>query len=133
MKANLQAAARAATLVAAASALLAGCATTDTFSYLEGRRWHRAEMNTYDATIISVDGSHYLYQKPVRIDPGLRRIVVQAPPAAGFSYGEQRTIEMNVEPCKRYWFAAVKKSPLSQDFEPKVDYVEDIAGCGPRK
>src|ERR1700741_2941245 len=93
-------AARAAALVLAS---LAGCATTDTFSYLEGRRWHRAEMNAYDATIISVDGKHYLYQRPVRIDPGQRKIVVQGPPAAGFSYGEQRTIDMNVEPCKRYW------------------------------
>jgi hypothetical protein len=115
---------------AVAAALLAGCATSDRFSYLEGYRWHRAEMNSYDATIISVDGKHYLHQRPVRVEPGMRTIVVQAPPARGFAYGEQRTITMNIEPCKRYWFAAVKKNPLAQDFEPKVDYVEDIAGCG---
>lgn len=129
----MKATARAAVAFALVCASLAGCATTDSFSYLEGRRYYRAQLNVYDATIISVDGSHYLLQRPVRIDPGMRKIVVQAPPAAGFSYGEQRTIEMNIEPCKRYWFAAVKKNPLAQDFEPKVDYVEDLAGCGTRK
>jgi hypothetical protein len=120
-------------LIAAVGAVFAGCATTDTFSYLEGTRYFRANLYHYDASIISVDGTHYLLQRPVRIDPGVHKIVVQAPPAAGFRYGEQRTIELNVEPCKRYWFAAVKKNALAQDFEPKVDYVEDIAGCGARK
>jgi hypothetical protein len=117
----------------AAAAVLAGCATTESFSYLEGQRYFRAPINTYDASIISVDGTHYLFQKPVRIEPGKRTIVVQAPPAAGFRQGEQRTLQVDIEPCKRYWFAAVKKTPLSQDFEPKIDYVEDIAGCGVKK
>ena len=120
-------------MIAAATALFAGCATTDAFSYLEGKRYFRANLNHYDATIISVDGTHYLMQKPVMIEPGMRKIVVQGPPANGFRQGEQRTIELNVEPCKRYWFAAVKKNSLAQDFEPKVDYVEDIAGCGVKK
>lgn len=118
-----------AVLVAAVS----GCATTDTFSYLEGKRYFRANLNHYDATIISVDGTHYLMQQPARVEPGQRKIVVQGPPASGFRQGEQRTIDMMIEPCKRYWFAAVKKNSLAQDFEPKVDYVEDIAGCGVKK
>ena len=117
----------------AAAAALAGCATTNTFSYLEGKRYFRATLDTYDATIISVDGTHYLLQKPVMIEPGKRTIVLQGPPASGFRQGEQRTMEVTIEPCKRYWFAAVKKSPLAQDFEPKIDYVEDIAGCGVKK
>jgi hypothetical protein len=117
----------------AALAALAGCATTESFAYLEGQRYFRANLNHYDATIISVDGTHYLLQKPVKIEPGMRKIVVQGPPASGFRQGEQRTMDVNVEPCKRYWFAAVKKNALAQDFEPKIDYVEDIAGCGVKK
>ena len=113
----------------AALALLAGCATTETFSYLDGHRYFKATLDTYDTTVISVDGEHYTWT-PVKVAPGPRRIVLQGPPAPGFRHGEQRTLEINIEPCKRYWFAAVKKSRLVQDFEPKVDYVEPIAGCG---
>lgn len=119
--------------VMTAISALTSCSTMQQFSYLEGKRYFRAPTDTYDATVISVDGKHYLYQRPVMIEPGLRKIVVQAPPAAGFRQGEQRAIELNVEPCKRYWFAAVKKTPLSQDFEPRVDHVEDVAGCGVTK
>lgn len=124
-RSKLPVAAVAALLVAAL--LVAACASPS-FSYLDGRRWHRAQLNTYDAIILSVDGKHYT-ATPVMVDPGQRKIVVQAPPAAGFHYGESRTFDLNVEPCTRYYIAARKASPLAQDFEPYVDYQEPIAGC----
>ena len=123
---------RSATRVALAAAgavllLLTACAT-EPFAYLDGKRWSRVEMNTYDVTVISVDGTHYL-QRPARIDPGARQVVVQGPPTAGFHFGEQRTLALNVEPCTYYWLGARKAGPLSQDFEPYVNYQEPIAGC----
>jgi hypothetical protein len=118
-------------LTLAAAALLAGCAT-EPFSYLDGRRYFRAELNSYNAAVVSVDGSDYL-QNPVRIEPGHHTIVLQAPPVAGFRFGTKQTLELEVEPCKRYWFAAIRKNALSQEWTPRVDYVEAVAGCGEAK
>jgi|DewCreStandDraft_4_1066084.scaffolds.fasta_scaffold27887_3 hypothetical protein len=114
------------------AALLAGCATTDTFSYIQGQRWKKAELNTFDVTIIRVDDKDYIQRgyEPIRIEPGLHKIVVQGPPTAGFRFGEQRTLTLDVKPCTRYWLEAKKDNPLSQDFEPRVNYEEPIPGCG---
>jgi len=122
-------------LAAIGLAALAGCATQDGFAYLTGARWHRAELNTFDVQIISVDGTHYVERRnqPVMIDPGPRTIVVQGPPTAGFNYGEQRTLKLDVQPCTRYWLEAKKANALSQDFEPRVNYSEPISGCTPKK
>lgn len=122
-------------LAAVGLAALAGCATQEGFSYLTGQRWQKAELNTFDVQIISVDGKHYIERKgqPVMVEPGLRTIVVQGPPTAGFTYGEQRTLKLDVQPCTRYWLEAKKANALSQDFEPRVNYREPIAGCTPPK
>jgi hypothetical protein len=116
----------------AASALLAGCATSQTFSQLTGQRWLRAELNTFDVLVISVDGTSFIERPgaPVRLDPGLREIVVQGPSTAGFRFGEQRTLKLDVQPCTRYFLEARKANSLSQDFEPRVNFSEPIAGCG---
>ncbi len=116
-------------LLPAVAALLAGCASYG-YSQIDGYRWSKVELNTFDVTVISVDGEHYLQRAtPVLVDPGPRKIVVQGPPTAGFRFGEQRTLELNVEPCTRYWLEAKKANSLSQDFEPRVNYKESIAGC----
>jgi len=116
----------------AASALLAGCATSQTFSQLPGQRGLRAELNTFDVLVISVDGTSFIERPgaPVRVDPGLREIVVQGPSTAGFRFGEQRTLKLDVQPCTRYFLEARKANSLSQDFEPRVNFSEPIAGCG---
>jgi len=119
---------------AAASMIVAACATPEGFAYLQGGRWKKAELNTFDVMIISVDGKHYIERpgQPVMIEPGNRKIVIQGPPVAGFRYGEQRTLELDVQPCTRYWFEAKKENALSQDFVPRVNYSEPIAGCTPQ-
>ncbi len=114
------------------SALLAGCATSDTFSYIQGQRWLKSELNTFDVQVIRVDDKDYIQHgyEPIRIDPGVHKIVVQGPPTAGFRFGEQRTLTLDVKPCTRYWLEAKKDNSLSQYFEPRVNYSEPIAGCG---
>ncbi len=121
-------------LAAAATGLavgLAGCAASVPFSQLDGQRWRKAELNTYDVLIVSVGGRHLIQRpgEPLQIEPGLQRIVVQGPPVAGFRFGQQRTLELQVEPCMRYWLEAKKDNALSQDFEPRVNHREPIAGC----
>jgi hypothetical protein len=111
---------------------LTGCATVgDGSSQLTGERWRKAELNTFDVLIISVDGKHHIERKgfPVIVDPGRRQIVVQGPPASGFSYGEQRTLTLDVKPCTLYFLEAKKANALAQDFEPRVNHTEARAGC----
>jgi hypothetical protein len=116
-------------------ALLGACATSDSFSQLTGQRWSRTDINTFDVIIISVDGTSYIERPgaPVRVDPGVREIVVQGPATAGFRFGEQRTLKLDVQPCTRYFLEAKKGNSLSQDFEPRVNFTEAIGGCGVKK
>ena len=125
------AATRRRTALACAGALaLAGCASVQPFSYLDGQRYSRVELNTFDTLIVSVDGVSYAYNTRIRVAPGRHRIVFQTVPAAGFRYSPEKALDLDVEPCTRYWFEAKKPSALSQDFEPRVNYQEPIAGCG---
>ncbi len=115
-----------------AAALLAGCASGEPFSYIQGQRWSTVQMNTFDVIVIRVDDKDVVQHghEPIRIDPGEHQIVVQGPRTAGFPYGEQRTLALDVKPCTRYWLEAKKDNALSQDFVPRVNYTEPIAGCG---
>lgn len=115
------------TLLAAAAALT-GCATYDTFSYIDGNRYFHASLNTFSVIVLDVDGQSDL-RNPVWVDPGKRVIRVQGPSTAGFTFGETRTLTLDVKPCTRYYLKAVKQNPLQQDFTPEVDYEEPIAGC----
>jgi len=107
----------------------AACATQEPFAHLNGFRWSRVELNTFDTRIVSVDGVTRLQNEKLTVEPGVRTIVLEAPPAAGFRRGEERTIVLKVEPCMQYWFEARRTNPLSQDFEPRVNHSDRIAGC----
>lgn len=122
--------------VALGAVVIGGCATaTTSYSQLTGKRWSKADINTFDVLIISVDGRHEIERgsAPVLVEPGMRKIVVQGPPTAGFTYGQQRTLTLDVKPCTRYWLEAKKANALSQDFEPRVNYTEPVSGCAPKK
>src|SRR5215203_147679 len=115
----------------AAVGLLAACASTDYhYSQLYGKRYNRAPIDTYDVTIIRVDGKDTL-QRPALVDPGLRKVVVQGPPGGASRLGEQREIALEVRPCTRYYLVAVKPNRLSLDFDIRVDYEEPVGGCTP--
>ncbi len=111
----------------AAVVVMAGCASTP-FSYLDGNRYFKTQLNSYSVIVLDVDGRSDT-RNPVMIDPGRHVVRVQGPPASGFRYGETRSLTLDVKPCTRYYLKAVKKNALEQDFEPQVDYVEPIAGC----
>jgi hypothetical protein len=117
------------TLLLCAAAGLSACATQK-FSYLDGYRWTKVEMNTYDAYIVSVDGHSYPYNSKIRVDPGPHHIVFQTTPAAGFTLSQEKALDIDIEPCTRYWFEAKRANRLQQDFEPRVNYKEPISGCG---
>ena len=112
-------------------ALLAGCASSNYhYSQLEGKRYYRSSIDTHPVLIVRVDGSDTVFS-PVLVEPGVRKVTVQGPPTATSRYGEQRTIELSVAPCTRYYLVAVKDNRLSNDFTVKVDYQEPVGGCTP--
>ncbi|MEO5844890.1 MAG: hypothetical protein ABIQ33_08605 [Caldimonas sp.] len=112
-------------------AALAACASTDYhYSQLSGKRYYRAPIDTYDVTIVRVDGKDTVL-RPVPVDPGLRKIVVQGPPGGAARLGEQREIALEIRPCTRYYLVAVKQNKLAADFDVRVDYEEPVGGCTP--
>ena len=109
---------------------LASCATREEFSYLDGERWVRSELLTYDTVILAVDGHSYTYNDRIRVEPGEHHIVFETQPAAGFTFSPRKELVLNVEPCTRYYFEAKRQNALQQDFEPRVNYKYYIGGCG---
>ena len=117
------------TVVLATAAVLAGCASTDYhYSQLVGTRHYRAPIDTYNVTIVRVDGKDTAL-RPVLVDPGVRKVVVQGPPGGAGGIGEQREITLNVAPCTRYYLVAVRPNRLASDFDVRVDYQEPVGGC----
>jgi hypothetical protein len=85
----------------AAAAALAGCSAPQPMSYLYGSRWLKAEMDTYDTFIVSVDGKGYIQDNRIWVDPGPHHIVFQTLPVHGFTRSPERALDVNIEPCMR--------------------------------
>ena len=111
--------------------VLSGCATWGpTWSELTGQRFNVTIVNRRPAVIDRVDNQG-AFPDPVliRVEPGMRRIVVQAS-APGWAGGPGLEVLMlNVEPCKRYYINAQFENTISPNWQPVVDYVEGISGC----
>jgi hypothetical protein len=120
--------------VGAAAALLAiaGCASTGYhYSKLDGRRYHRAPIDTYPLLVTKVDGKSTSPSTPVLVDPGARVVAVQTFPDATHPLGEERTINLDVKPCTHYYLVAVKPTRIASDYTVKIDYEEPVPGCTP--
>ncbi|MEP7301359.1 MAG: hypothetical protein ABI699_07505 [Caldimonas sp.] len=135
---------RGAAVLACAGALTA-CASTDYhYSQLTGTRYHRVPIDTYPVSILRIDGQDTLrgrlglvretgkegYKPSYALaDPGLHQVTVQGPPGAASSFGETRTIALEIAPCTRYYLVAVKSNPLASDFSVRVEHQEPVSGC----
>ena len=113
--------------IIAAVAAIAGCTTTP-FAYIDGNKYFRTEMFSYSVLVLDINGRSDI-RNPIPVEPGLKVIRVQGPPAGGFIQGEIRALTLDVKPCTRYYLKAVKENQLQQDFVTQVDYQEPIAGC----
>jgi hypothetical protein len=122
---------RTATTVAGLSAMtaLSGCAH-QWESVLDGQLYTKTHINRYPVIISAVDGV-YSTSNPRYIDSGERRLIIEAPPVAGFTQSVRKEFTFKVERCVRYWLAAQRASALSQDFELVIDYAEPVPGCTP--
>ncbi len=116
-------------IAAAAVAALAATGCVSTFSYIDGDKYFKTNLNTYSVIVLDVDGVSRV-QNPVMVTKfGPSQVRVQAPPPPGWLFGDIRTLNLDVKPCTHYYLKAVKTSPLALDFVPEVDYEEPISGC----
>lgn len=111
------------------AAALSGCAH-QWESLLDGNLYTRTHLNRYPVAIVAVDGE-YSTISPRRVDAGLHKLTVEAPPVANFSQPVRKEFNFKVEKCVRYWLAAQRASSLTQDYELVIDHAEPIVGCTP--
>jgi hypothetical protein len=113
-------------ILALLAATLAGCATySEQASYLYGERYYRANSHTFATNVTAVDGhSTILRSVPVPIEPGEHVIQLVTAPVAGFTIPEYRELNLNVEPCKRYYIVAERDNRLEQNWRPVIERVE---------
>jgi len=110
--------------------LLVGCQTWGpTWSEISGERYYNlTTLNRRAAIIERVDEQGAFAQYPIKIAPGAHQVTIQGPvlrPGGGYL----KSFTLDAKPCKRYYINAQFKSRIELDFEPVVDYVDDIAGC----
>jgi hypothetical protein len=121
--------------VLAVPALLGGCATWSApWSEVTGQRFNLAVADRRQVDLVSVGGRNAWASDPVlKVEPGRQRVVVASLQHAGSPGGRQQELVLDIEPCKRYYVNAQFENALSPRFEPVVDAVQGIAGCGTRK
>jgi hypothetical protein len=115
--------------VMTALASLSGCAQ-QWESILDGNLYTRASMNRFPVQIVAVDGE-YSTISPRRVDAGMRRLTIDAPPVANFRDPVRKEFMFKVEKCVRYWLAAQRATSLTPDFELVIDHAEPVPGCAP--
>jgi hypothetical protein len=114
--------------VAALALLLAACAA----SPVEQARFHsRAGIETHPVTIVAVDGAavQAASATSASMAPGLRKVTVQMPAAAGFKPGETRTIDLDVKACTQYWLVAARDKRTGGEYDVKVDHEKRDHRC----
>ncbi len=110
--------------------LLVGCQTWGpTWSEISGERYYNlTTLNRRAAIIERVDEQGAFPQYPIKVAPGAHQVTIQGPvlrPGGGYL----KSFTLDAKPCKRYYINAQFKNRVELDFEPVVDYVDDIAGC----
>ena len=98
-----------------------------TWSEITGARYYLATSNRVPAVIKSIDGRAYT-DRVVRIQPGKRTIVVQAPHRKTLQ-GPNKRIVIDIAPCMRYYMNAQFDNSTSAEWKPVVAYVDHIVGC----
>jgi hypothetical protein len=109
---------------------VAGCTTIPkNASYLYGERYYRANIHTYATVITAIDGRSTMpHAVPVPVEPGPHVIELATAPTAGFRTADTRVVNLNVEPCKRYYIVAERGNRLQQNWRPVIEYVEAAGG-----
>jgi hypothetical protein len=98
-----------------------------TWSEVTGNLYSRTQMNRTAATIKQIDGKHET-ARIVKVEPGRHEVVVASPMRNGFA-GSDASLQIEFEPCRRYYVNSQFKAGRGTDWEPVLAMVEAIAGC----
>lgn len=116
---------------AAASTLLAACATVSGPAEVSGEVKPQPNLVVSAARIYEIDGVT-IHQSVAPLQSGRHTIRLQALPQNGFRGGELKDITLDVKPCTRYFLGVKRESERHFDWEPMVVAQEPIAGCTPK-
>lgn len=118
------------TLLVLVPLLLGGCQTWGpTWSEVSGQRYTRVDLNRLPTIIEKIDGSGAFAQHPIKVEPGKRNLVLQGPTPARPGGSVLLEYTLDAQPCKRYYINAQFQNPITNNWTPVIDYIEDIAGC----
>jgi hypothetical protein len=119
-------------MVLALPAVVSGCRVDDVELQRGDRRaLQPGDQDRRSVEIVRVGQHHGLGQQPGRCRwrPAPTRSSVASRAHGGFAGGKQETLQLKVDPCKRYYINAQYPNPVSPDYQVVVDHVETIAGC----
>jgi hypothetical protein len=86
--------------------------------------------NQETAAISRIDGkSTKNPRRPDPVSPGKHSVEISFSSARTVVGDQLKTIEIDVEPCKRYRIVAHYDTPASGKWEPEIQSVEDIGEC----
>jgi len=116
---------------------LAGCQTWEpSWSEVSGARYYRTDLNRSPTIVETIDGKGAFpvaRNEPIKIESGKHELTLQGVPLRVDWQGTRKVFTLDAQPCRRYYINAQFEGPLSpSDWQPVVDYVEPIAGCGQR-
>jgi hypothetical protein len=127
MNPTLRAAAAAVLMLIASLAYAAAPPKGLPWSEITGERQSRSTLNRAGTVIKMVDSTPVI-DRDIRLRPGLHVVVVQWRPRTGLRTSD-RTLRVDLRPCKRYFVTAQFASPGSTLWQPVIDRTEDIYGC----
>ena len=78
---------------------------------------------------MKIDGKNTRTGRADPVPPGRHAIEVSVPGNRGMSNPERQTVEVDAQPCTRYYFAAKRSSPTDNDWKAYVDREESIGEC----
>lgn len=116
-----------------AAALLLPLASPEAQAGPYDQPWAMFEMGWKSATrkespvgISQVDGKSFRRNTPV--EPGKRKVTLHFESARGVFRPEFVELQLDVQPCTRYRFAAEYENPTGPDWKPRI-YAEPITEC----
>ena len=114
-------------LFAAAATGSAGTPPGGPWGEISGERQTHASTNRAGTTLKSIDGIAVVERQP-KVRPGMHIVIVHWTPKRGLKTSD-RTLRIDVKPCKRYYVNAQFASAGSSLWQAVVDKIEDIPAC----
>jgi hypothetical protein len=110
--------------------VLPGCQTVGpTWSEVTGKRYVPGTLFRRAAIIEHIDDQGAFVSDPIKVAGGLHRVQISAPVPGWRGGSDIKVMDLDMQPCKRYYINAQFENNVSLNWTPVIDYVDPIAGC----